>query len=135
MNTKWSDEDVRVCSFEELPLGRQHPHDSYHNISLGTSFNIVLLQEVFSGKSSRFHFHPVTEILVVLEGILIVETDKGKKEVPPRSVLYIPSNVIHRVGNRKTSSSTLSLLLIEHGYRDKDVVYVEWRDGQWQRVR
>ena len=134
MNKKWSDEDLKIYSLKELSPGRQGLHAAYRIVSLDTIFNIILFQEVFPGKSSRFHFHPAIEIFVVLKGELIIETHKGEKKVPPRSVICVPKNVIHRVKNAG-DSNTLSLLLIEQGYKEEDVVHVEKREDAWYKVR
>lgn len=134
MKKRWSDENVRICPIRDLSLSRRKPHAQYRLISKGKLFDIVLFQEVFPQKSSSLHFHPGIEILIVLSDNFIIETDKGEKEVPQESIVYIPPNVIHRVENNGPESNTESILLIGEDYREEDVVYVEKRKDEWIEV-
>lgn len=134
MKRRWVNKDVEVQPLKQLPITRQKPHARYRLVSEKTSFDLILTQQLFPHKSSHFHYHPTKEILIVLKGKLVVETPQGRKHAPPKSMIWIPPNVIHRVEN-VGDANTLSVILIEKGYREKDVTYVEKRGRRWYQVR
>ena len=130
-NKRWSDKDVVVYSLDELPL-RKKPHAWYYLLNERYLFKVTLLQRLFS--QSRFHFHPVPETLFVLSGNLIIETDKGKKRAPSKSLIDIPANVIHRVKNDGPQPETQSIISIGDGWLEEDVVHVEKRGNEWVEI-
>lgn len=127
LNNRWWSDSV-VYNFAEIPANKK-PHAWYYLIS---EKPLILLQRLFS--QSGFHFHPVAESFFVLSGNLIMETDSSRKRVPPKSSIYVPANVIHQVINGGPQPETQSIIAIEEGWKEEDVIHVEKRGYQWVEI-
>ncbi|MBD3236245.1 MAG: cupin domain-containing protein [Candidatus Eisenbacteria bacterium] len=58
------------------------------------------------GHASPRHEHPQAQLLVVLDGSLIVETDEEQTELQPGDAAYFPGGEPHRVRNDGDTGAT-----------------------------
>ena len=68
--------------------------DAYGPLAAGESIEVGVLR-FRQGQSARPHQHPNEQIVLVLEGRVIVQLGEEEREVGPRGGYLVPSGVLH----------------------------------------
>ena len=119
------DIQIKVSNIESTRLVNK-PHAIYQVVYDGKEeFRIVLLQKLLPNKASSKHLHAkVPELVIVLRGVLCIQTKETKVKVPPGHVAYIPPGVAHSMINEDPFEEAISIILLGAKYRKEDVKYL-----------
>lgn len=108
--------EVEIRSLETLKQVT-HGDRKYWEISDGPAFTLVLRQEIPAGAITSRHYHDDIEIIVPFSGDrLVVITDKGEKEVPFGSVIYVTPGALHQLKNAGEKPSLAFILIQKKGH-------------------
>ena len=89
---------MKVIHFKDAES--YEPEKDWKRVSLCSEENISIEHFVKpAGHASPRHDHPNVQVLVVLEGRLIIETDDGEQELCEGDAAYIPGDESHIVKN------------------------------------
>ena len=89
--------------------------------SVGSEKIKVNITEYLPGYSHKLHVHPnQEEVIFVLSGKGVSETNSDKKEIGPGSVVFVPPGVPHATINTEPSES-LKAVIIKSPPGDEEV--------------
>ncbi|TET07384.1 cupin domain-containing protein [Candidatus Aerophobetes bacterium] len=73
----------------------------------------VNITEYLPGHVHKLHSHPnQEEVIYVLSGKGITETEEGKRKIEPDSVVFIPEGVKHATWNLSRSESLKAIIIM-----------------------
>jgi quercetin dioxygenase-like cupin family protein len=114
----------KVVLIDEIP---------FHEVDWGLTKNLVgpesvdskkikvNITEYLPGFTHKLHAHPTQEeVIYVLSGEGLSETDGDKKEIRPGSVVYVPAGVPHATINASNTES-LKAIIIKSPPGDEEV--------------
>jgi len=89
--------------------------------SMGSEKLKVNITEYLPGYKHKLHVHPTQEeVIYVLSGTGVSETDSDRMEIGPGSVVFIPAGVSHATSNLSDSES-LKAIIIKSPPGDEEV--------------
>ena len=89
--------------------------------SVGSKHIKVNITEYLPGYTHKLHVHPTQEeVIFVLSGEGVSETEDGKKAIGPGSVVYVPAGVAHATMNASDTES-LKAVIIKSPPGDEEV--------------
>jgi len=80
--------------------------------STGSKKIKVNITEYLPGYTHKLHVHPTQEeVIYVLSGKGVSETNEGKREISPGSVVFVPAGVPHATSNASDSESLRAIII------------------------
>ena len=80
--------------------------------SMGSEKIKVNITEYLPGYQHKLHVHPTQEeVIYVLSGNGVSETDGGRMEIGPGSVAFVPAGVPHATSNLSNTESLTAIII------------------------
>lgn len=80
--------------------------------SAGSEKLKINITEYLPGFTHKLHVHPTQEeVIYVLSGHGVSETEAGKKEVGPGSVAFVPAGTAHATQNMSKTESMTAIII------------------------
>ena len=80
--------------------------------SAGSEKLEVRITEYLPGYTHKLHVHPnQEEVIYVLSGKGVSETESGKLEIGPGSVAFVPAGVAHATQNSSSTESMTAIIM------------------------
>lgn len=80
--------------------------------SVGSEKIKVNITEYLPGFTHKLHVHPTQEeVIYVLSGNGVSETEAGKKEIGPGSVAFVPAGTAHATQNLSSTESMTAIII------------------------
>lgn len=120
------DDGIIVTSFADILLTSESEHAVYRVIYRGEeNFSTTLHQLLHPGKRSSGHRHKEPEVYFVVQGTLILITERDDILAPAGTVIFVPGGIAHAVENPSGEEPNINIILMGAGFKRGTEVPVE----------